>query len=301
MKTIIILFCVLLLSTGSAGADLLASPQNIFIKVANDDGVKNDLDGAKFHGPGDTYYLQACGVNALSITDSINNDNGQVTTINTTSTKQSGVFYVSDTGGRGYNDDLILMLSVKGPISDDFSLSLKSSGYSWTPATTASQSKIDKSTLTHLDGAIDEIFGKDDFIYDPQVFKPGSTSWSLPLYSGQTTGDPSTAEYLMFIDLYVGTLKDRTTTFPTLIDNGDVKIEYNFAGLNTTASFNIYGWCLTSNQGQGINWTNLTTGGGANGYSINYVGAPVPLPPSVLLFGSGLSGLFFYRRRKVAV
>ncbi len=33
----------------------------------------------------------------------------------------------------------------------------------------------------------------------------------------------------------------------------------------------------------------------------NFTAAPVPIPPALFLFGSGLSGLFFFRRRKVSV
>ena len=69
----------------------------------------------------------------------------------------------------------------------------------------------------------------------------------------------------MFIDLYRGTLKNSA-----LIDGGACKIEYWFTDLNTTASFNANGWTAASNQGEGINWVQATSGTGSSGVSVNY-------------------------------
>jgi hypothetical protein len=62
------------------------------------------------------------------------------------------------------------------------------------------------------------------------------------------------------------------------------------------------GWTGSSKTGSyTINFTEATKSGST--YTLGTAhptGAPVPLPPAVLLFGSGLSGLFLSKRRRVA-
>src|SRR6266851_7213967 len=116
-----------------ATADPLPSNRNIYIKVSNDDGA---IYGS---GPDDTYYINAPGggLNQLHITtdSSPAGVSGQVTTQSISTSSTSGTFWITTTGGRGYNDDLILLFSLVGPVSDDFNLKIKSSGYQWTPST----------------------------------------------------------------------------------------------------------------------------------------------------------------------
>ena len=59
--------------------------------------------------------------------------------------------------------------------------------------------------------------------------------------------------------------------------NGGAKVEYSFENLETFAAFNVYGWCLAANQGQGISWTNRVNAAGetvvgTSGYAV--VGIP---------------------------
>jgi hypothetical protein len=116
--------------TGMGGVDAnppktaeLGKTNHIYVQVANDRGAKyDDYDDG-------TYYMKfdqpAGGVNALHITTNPETPAGQVTYTD----KQSGVFYVSDTGGRGFDDDAVLLVAVSGGIPDDFELRIKSSGY----------------------------------------------------------------------------------------------------------------------------------------------------------------------------
>jgi PKD repeat protein len=242
----------------------LSDYHHVFINVANDDGVKYDLDGALYgSGNNNTYYIKADGggVNELHITTDASNLVGQATT----STAQSGTFYVTNTGGRGHDEDILLLLSVQAPIPDDFSVHIKSSGY--TNWTLVNPNGCTNSALPtdyqYVEGAVDATFTREDFIYGNQTWKPGPSQ--QPLYYGQSIYDASTDSYLMFIDLKVGNLK--SSSFPSLIDGGASKVEFTFTNLATSAAFNGYGWALYANQCQGISWTNDLTGASSSGVS----------------------------------
>lgn len=280
---VVLSFCSSVAATDDMNTTNLTNNRHVFINVSNDNGVKYDTDGVVFNGPNGTYYIKADGggMNQLHITNNMSNAYGQVTVKNSTSTDSSGVFYITTTGGRGYNDEIILLLSVKGPISDNFSLHITSSGYTW--MVTGSMPTI--TTNNYITG-INETFTKSDFQYGPQIWKPGPggngiiPSWTLPLYYGQNTSDPSTAQYLMFIDLYVGNINSAP------IDNGQVKVEYSFTGMTSIAAFNAYAWCGGSNQGQGISWAQQTSGISSSGYTVNYT----PITPVANFTANNTSG-----------
>jgi hypothetical protein len=249
-----------------AAAEPLPAPRHIFLNVANDAGVKYDEDGARFSGPDNTYYILADGggLNQLHITNAVNNANGQVTTSNT----QSGTFWITTTGGRGFNDDNMLLISVQDPIPDDFAVRIKSSGYTWTPNPSGPTGST--ANLQYQSTALDETFTKDDFIYGLQTWKPGPGSLTVPslsLWYGQSIADPTTNSYLMFIDLNAGNAR----TIPSAIDNGHVKVEFSFTNLATSAAFNAYSWCSgasATNEGGAISWTNRVSGSGSSGYRV---------------------------------
>ncbi|MBD9355292.1 VPLPA-CTERM sorting domain-containing protein [Methylomonas albis] len=281
-----------------AFADIAPLPDfhHININVSNDNGAQNGS------GPTDSYYIKADGggLNQLHITtdSSTAGLSGQVTTQDINASSTSGTFWVSTTGGRGYNDSIILLASVKGPISNDFSLNIKSSGYQWTAA-----ANVIGSDIHYVSGAVNETFGKSDFLYGPQTTKPGPGTGILPFYSGQNVNDPTTAEYLMFIDLWVGNTSTRTQT-----DAGSAKVEFSVSGLySSTLAFNAYAFAYTSNTGaNSIDWTNRVSSNladaGQSGYSINTTAvAPVPVPAAIWLFGSALAGFGLIGRRKAAL
>ncbi len=264
--------------TAGAWASTLSSPA--FINVANDAGVKYDLDGAAFSGPNNTYYIKFSGGGGLNseFITATSTGSPSLTTITTSSPSVSGSFYPSYGGGVGYQDDLILLVGVQGPIDNNFSLTITSSGYTGSLG----------SSKTYQDNVMTETFYKSDFIYGPQTTKPGKTN--LNLYPGQPSGEP--AEYLMFIDLNVGILG-------TNGNPGHDKVDYSFTNLYGTATFNMYGWNYISPQGQGINWSNDTNTGDsyASGYVIYDTATPVPVPGAIFLLASGIAGILGIRRR----
>jgi len=271
-----VLFLLFAACIAPVAADPLTQNRHIFIDVANDIGVKYDLDGGVYGtGNNGTYYIKADGggLNELHITADPASQYGQVTTSN----DQSGTFYVSNTGGRGFDDTIVLLLAVNGTVPDDFAVHIKSSGYTWTPSTVINQAPTN---YTYVEGAVDETFTKEDFIYGPQTWKPGPGAIGpvgLPLYEYQDVSDTNNTFSLMFIDLHAGNLK--TSNFVGLTDDGQgaLKVEYSFENLETFAAFNAYGWCLAANQAQGISWTNRVNAAGetmfgTSGHSV--VGIP---------------------------
>jgi hypothetical protein len=110
----------------AAAGGVIPATDNVYLTIANDAGVKYNIYD------NDTYYIKfdTGGLNSLHIsTDPSSVPEGQVTTSN----NRSGTFYITDTGGKGYDDDAILMLAVNGTIPEDFCILIKSSGYNWTP------------------------------------------------------------------------------------------------------------------------------------------------------------------------
>jgi hypothetical protein len=275
-----------LTTTPFAIAAPLPSNRNVDIAVSNDAGA---LYGS---GPNDTYYINAPGggLNQLHMTTDSSSAgvSGQVTTQNISTSSTSGTFWVTTTGGRGYNDDIVLLFSLTGQISNDFSLKITSSGYQWTPSAAGVVNPVYKA------GAVNETFTKSDFLYGPETAKPGpGNGWTLPFYSGQNINDPSTAQYLMFVDLDVGNDNLRNS-----IDSGDAEVQFDLSGIyDATASFNAYAWAFSANVADSsINWTNnLSTNPaapGQSGYSITTTAVPEP----AMLFPVGLAALFLVRR-----
>jgi PKD repeat protein len=272
--TALLLILLVILSIPAVTAEPLPDIRHIFIGVANDDGVKYNLDGPVYGGPDNTYYIKADGggLNELHITNDVAQASGQVST----ATNQSGTFYVTNTGGRGFDDDIVLLLAVNGTIPDDFRVHIKTSGYNWTTSSVVNQVPTD---YAYVEGAVDETFTKADFIYGPQTWKPGPGTLgvpSLPLYCGQDISDTTNTFQLMFIDLKVGNMYPSKFSGVTLEDNGASKVEFSFTNLTSFATFNGYGWCLAANQGQGISWTNRMDDPGASGFLV--VGVPYTPP-----------------------
>ncbi len=306
MKKLSVLAVLLVVLAGGAGAwaTEITSPHHFYFSVANSSGVKYDYDASDNPSTANTYYLKfdGGGLNADHITTDTTALAGKATTVPTPSSSASGTFYVDDTGGRGFSDDAILLISSDQPLPANFSITIKSSGYTWTPSSTTNQVPTSFSYVTN---AVNETFTATDFTYTSTLqlnpntqqyghYRPGTSSWSLPFYYG----DPGTAtHYMMFVDLYLGMLKEGATsvnnpnwTIPSnLTNHGAVQVDYTINNFYSNIAFNLYGWCLTSNTGNGVNWTNDTSSSSGSGYVVQYTGGsppPITVSPVYLDFGS---------------
>jgi hypothetical protein len=184
---------------------------------------------------------------------------GQVTS----STSSSGTFYVSDTGGRGYDDDIILMFATNSS-DNDLTLTINASGYQWTPTTNKLPPSI--YDITYVPAALYDTFGPANFSYGPQTYKMSSVV-DYPIFYGQDmsqTSDPFKMK-MMFIDLNVGLLGINSS----LSRGGMAEVDYTLENFTGFGAFNAYAWCLSSNQGQGISWTNRVVDAGSSGYTVS--------------------------------
>jgi hypothetical protein len=269
ITTLLVAILVILLTTNAWALNPLSNNRHIFVPMKNL-AQYYSYDATAYNGDPDndkySYYIKADGggLNQLHITTDLSNLSGQ----NTTTGNMSGSFWITTTGGRGYNDDIILMISVKGTIDPNFSVTITPSGYTWAPGD--GSTNYPSNPGTYQANVFSRTFYASDFQFASNPYKPGPGSlgtWSLPLFTGQT--DFTTTETLMFIDLKRSNQTD--TGNPQLTDKGAVKVEYSFSNMNTSASFNAYSWCLYSNQQEGINWTQNTSGtSGTSSYTVNY-------------------------------
>ena len=240
-----------------ASALTVLPPKECFVEVANEYGPLYDLDGAAYGaGNNGTYYMKfgGSGLNALHITTNTGSPNGQVTN----STSATGTFYVSDTGGRGYDDDIILMFATNASLNNDFSIEITASGHQW------EATGLEPTSYAYQAGALQETFWRGDFAYGPQIYKPSSVS-NYPIFYGQDMADTDNTFQLMFVDLNVGVLGLNST----LPSGGMAQVDYQIGNFTGFGAFNAYAWCLDSNQGQGISWTNAVSGAGSSGYTVN--------------------------------
>lgn len=247
----------------------MSSNNGITFYVANDAGVKYDVpNGVNQQGNysaiyvNNSYYIAkgGGGMNPIQLSTDPNIKFGT----KTNTTNQSGTFWVVFSGGIGHLDDAILMLAVNGTIPDDFSVTITSSGYSYTiPAPSLTNPATSSLTnVTWVDNAMNETFYKSDFIYGPQSWKP-TNILNYPIFEGQNSSNTFS---LMFIDLYASGFS--TNAYPG-VTNGSIKVDYTFNNLESFAAFGAYGWFSACNWGTGIPMaSNIAQG------AFNVIGVP---------------------------
>ena len=231
------------------------------------------------HNAGSNYIkFDGGGLNALHLTTSPSEVYGQVTTTES----ESGTFYISDTGGRGFFDDLILMVAVRGDVPDDYAVHVRASGYRWEP-TAVLNMPPGVGNVTYVYGSIGETFTATDFIYGPQSWRPYNGP-DYPFYSGQDlTGTDETFRF-MFIDLKVGALGPNSQ-LSGLTDNGMAKVEYQITGDPALRSSMCTGGTTSRTRGRGSPGRTMSPGlsqSGLSGYSV--------LPPETASSGGDQAG-----------
>ena len=230
-------------SIASSNGILIPAANDVYLKVAND-------AGAKFNAFGDnTYHVlwTGGGFNSLHISNGEGTVYGEVTCTE----DQSGTFYVTTTGGRGYQDDIVLLIAVNGSVPDNFAMHVQAEGCVFEPNPIPHQ-EPDPSTVTYDPDTLDEWFTKEDLIYGPQIWRPAGSQY--PLFPYQDMSDDSNTFRMMAIDLNTGVLT-----------NQPAKITYEFKNLQTYAAVNAYGYAKNIISGgttvyDVLSWANRLTG-----------------------------------------
>ncbi len=252
--SVLLICAAILIFCGSAAATVteqtvIPNNNNVNLTVANDNGARmnnSENDSYSFY-PGSG----SGGLNALKITDNSTDSNtGKVVFTDS----QSGTFYLTYTGGKGYADAGILMVAINGTLPDNFQLKIDASGYQWIPAINGLPPLF--ADITFNSSTVNETFLKSDFSYGPQTWKP---YWSAnyPLYEKQNMTDTANTFSIMFIDLYAGLLRSSGYS-ETLNDLGMIKINYEFLNLplGSLAAFNGYAYSEYGEVQPGVFWTN---------------------------------------------
>ncbi len=254
---------------GAPAAGVLPDYNYIFIRVANDAGVKYNAFG------NNTYNIRFEGIdrglNALHVSTDPEVNFGQVTVTR----NMSGTFYATDSGGKGYEDEILVMAAVNGTIPADFSMRITADGYTWTPNPAINQPPP-LETVTYQPVSLNETFTGADFMYGPQIWKPTGNEVVYPVHYGQNLTDTANTFRIIFIDTNAGVLRPNAT----LVNHGAVRIRYSFENLESFAAFSVYGYCRNSNNGDDmIAWTNaLVEPKAVSGYSVNGLREIAALP-----------------------
>lgn len=255
MTTAVVLFIALAILPVSAAWYPLTSYTNVNISV-------KDRYYPQYYPADDTYRFTFGGTNAFHITDNPVNTSG----FYGFKSEPNGSFYLSDTGGRGYEDEAVLLVAVNAADPNAFQIHLKASGYHWNATgSTPTGSMVG----SYLNPSFEKTYTAADFVKDStnanitRGWRPAPSA-NYKIYKGQT--DSSEEFKHIYIDLntsVVGTNAFNASYRSGLVENGTPRIIYNITGLQTDdqVAFNVYGWCKASKDGTpAISWTNQIAG-----------------------------------------
>jgi len=221
-----------------------------------------------FFGDGKYYYNLTNvtgGQKAIHVSSDYQSLSGQCTQTSAT----SGTFYITSTGGRQYEDDIVLLVAVNSTDETDlsgFEINITSSGYTWDPKYDKPDKKgaPPQSVLTWNAPAVNEVFDNTDYLESggvdiTQNWKFAPTA-NYPIFCGQSVTTEGPFKVIP-IDLRVGVIANSTYN-STLNNWGMAKVDYNiispdpFSGTAKIA-FNAYAYNnWTTEGGHQINWIN---------------------------------------------
>jgi hypothetical protein len=190
----------------------------------------------------------------------------------------SGTVFLSDTGGRGGQDDMILLIGVNSTNSYDvsnFSINLNVKGYQWTeenmgrplsgypPAyddqfddTYYNASAISKTyTTAHY---LENPVGSGNDVVQNWKFAPLT---NFPLFGGQVTSNGNFSKFIL-VDTNVGSLgaNFQIDDHSLLHDRGMARVDYSILSApssNAVITMNVYAYGnVTGGGGTGVNWLN---------------------------------------------
>jgi hypothetical protein len=280
-SAVVLLFVATAVVPVAATDYVVPYPQNnkTFVPVANPD-VRFDTSGYDNHH----YYVNLtntatdAGAKAIHIASTNSLFAGDITT---KTNANSYSFYVSDTGGRGCQDDIILLVAVNKTSEDDpFSIHITAKGYNWTPTDDGYLPPWEEFEDRDQTTTVSATFTSGDFMQNStqsvlQKWKFAPTA-NYPIYNGQ---DMATSKYfnVIAIDLNAGVIGNQSKVtgtmapsyYANLTDFGMVNVTYTLEGITTgdIVAFNVYAYNNQTVQGQGINWFNKVLSSGTSGAS----------------------------------
>lgn len=272
---LVVFFAVFICLSATASAVSAASIS--MPGYSNVDLVMADNQPIRFgDGLTDTYnFFNGGGLNAVHISNNaVNKTNyGEVTKVATVNGAKTGTFYFTDTGGRGWQDDGILMIAVNGTEADlaNLSITINASGYQWSPIS----SGYPAYNTTTYSSTWNGTYSGSNFFSDTSynsTWKPAPTA-NYPFYDGQNvTLDQSNGNnfHIIFVDLYAGIIGTNTLSKSgwsngTVYNKGAIKVNYAVNGLpqGSLVAFDPYAYCQNV-MGGGVHWTNAVNTAGNN-------------------------------------
>jgi hypothetical protein len=209
-----------------------------------------------------TMFNGTGGMNAVHISDSDERNTAVLYGEATETDSTTDTFYITNTGGRNYQDNIILLIGVASSNDDErqkIAVDINASGYSWTPHTVVNQGPFEGEPVT---ASTDITITKDDYatdaeggVYQNWKFAPNPNT---PMYCGQNMSLTDSANLFNWtaVDLKMGIISN-TTYWDQLNSNGTVKVDYNvrrtdggdLGGNETRVAFNMYAYNRYTSQG----------------------------------------------------
>jgi hypothetical protein len=197
------------------------------------------------------------GMNAIHISSDTSNTFGECNE-RTAAQGLFDAFYVTDTGGRNYQDNIYLLVGVNSTDAADlqyFNLTVNASGYNWTPHATMNEGPSTGEpvwTWTNVTVTSADFTRDGTKIYrQPWRFSPNpSDAW----YCNENMGNDEQFNWTV-VDLKMGLLSG--SSWSGLTNGGAIKVNYSASKTsgvalsnNAKVAFNVYAFNWYTSQGR---------------------------------------------------